>query len=522
MSIPDTAIRSVHDVLRMHEKARGAETAVTDAATRLTYRQLSEKVDEVACGLLALGVKHGDRVATLANPGLDFWLTYLATTSIGAIWLGLNPKYRSSEITHILNDAEPRLVLIQPEIEDRDYLTELTELGCPTEKILSFSHNDSIRNLYELCGHSDVARGTAGLSAARSSVSPEDTAVIVYTSGTTGRPKGAMLSHRAVVASARINSEWMHPGLSSTICFAPINHVGALNNRCMVVLYAGGKISFRPKPDFASIAGMVDSEGCSFFHFNPTTLSMLLEYPASAEAVRARSELVLIGGGVIPEDLLHRLDSRRGRIVNVYGQTETTGIILRTDFGADPHVIANTIGKPIEECDVRIAGARTGHPEIVGEIEVRGPVMMSGYFRRPEATADAFTPDGWLKTGDAGRLDKDGNLVFVGRLKEMFKSGGYNVYPAEIELTLAEHDDVQSAVIVPVTNALYQEVGHAFVCLAPGAPQDAEALKAFLRSRLANYKIPKSISFVTEFPLLPSMKVDRNAMKELANRIAER
>ncbi len=263
---------------------------------------------------------------------------------------------------------------------------------------------------------------------------------------------------------------------------------------------------------------MITAEGCSFHHFNPTTLAMLLDHPASAQAVRSTSRLILVGGGTISADLMRQLDATYGSFVNVYGQTETAGIVTRTGFGDSNKVIAETIGQPIAECEARITDASGGlaAPGEAGEIELRGPVLMSGYFRNPAASAEAMSPDGWLKTGDLGRWDADGNLIFVGRLKEMFKSGGYNVYPVEIELALTEHPAVAAAVVVPVTDPLYQEVGHAFVQMHDGSKAAADDLKDFLRSRIANYKISKSFSFLAQLPLLPSMKVDRSSLKELA------
>lgn len=508
--------RSIHEILCNHTLHRGDHIAVVDGGRRISYRELSEQVDRLAKILVAKGVRHGDRVATLAVPGIDFWLSFLAATSIGAIWLGLNPKYRSSEIAHILHDADPHLVLVQPWIDGRDVAAEFAPLGFPQDRLLSFADHPVLQSVYA----DEPAENAAGIDLAplRLLVTAEDIALIVYTSGTTGRPKGAMLSHRAVVASARINSGWMAGRISSTISAAPINHVGAVNNRCMVVFYAGGKITFMPRPDYSRLEELIAAEGCSFHHFNPTTLAMLIDHPASAHAARSTAQVVLIGGGTIPEELLRQLNAPQGSVVNVYGQTETAGIVTRTDFCDSIHAIASTIGKPIEECEARITAVSGGlaGPGEAGEIELRGPVLMSGYFRNPAASAEAMTADGWLKTGDIGRWDADCNLVFVGRRKEMYKSGGYNIYPAEIELALTEHPAVAAAVVVPVKDSLYQEVGHAFVLPCEGVTPTNEELKDFLRARIANYKIPKTFTFLAELPLLPSMKVDRSRLRELA------
>jgi acyl-CoA synthetase (AMP-forming)/AMP-acid ligase II len=209
------------------------------------------------------------------------------------------------------------------------------------------------------------------------------------------------------------------------------------------------------------------------------------------------------------------------RMSNVYGQTETVGIVTATAFGDSPRTMAETIGRPLPGCELRIARADGSEADVdeSGEIQVRGPLVMSGYFRREEATREAFSADGWLRTGDLGTRRADGYFTFVGRLKEMYKSGGYNVYPVEIENALAEHPAVSVAAVLPVPHELFQEVGHAFVVPSAGGPPDEEELRSFLRDRLANYKIPKSFSFEDALPLLPSSKIDRQALKR---RLAER
>jgi acyl-CoA synthetase (AMP-forming)/AMP-acid ligase II len=204
---------------------------------------------------------------------------------------------------------------------------------------------------------------------------------------------------------------------------------------------------------------------------------------------------------------------------SVYGQTETCGIITYTDGAASLADMADTVGKPLAGAELRIAGpeGQILPPGDVGEIQIRGPYIMSGYYRMPEATQEAFTPDGFLRTGDLGFVRADGNLVFTGRLKEMFKSGGYNVFPLEVEQIICTHPAVEMAVVVPVPHEKFQEVGHADIKLRDGAALQAEDLKQFLRERIANYKIPKSFRFLNDLPLLANGKIDRRALKDRAS-----
>ncbi|WDA40948.1 class I adenylate-forming enzyme family protein [Erythrobacter sp. BLCC-B19] len=514
------ACTRIHDLLASHADAIPGATAAVDGELRLTYADLAAQVDAIARGLIAAGIRPGDRVATMVPPSLEFWLTYLASVSVGAVWMGLNPRYQLPEYAYLLADATPRLVFTVSEYEGRPYGAELQEVGAAVERFVSFGAPTGRAESFAafLAGGQSVS--DADLAARRAAVDPEDIAVIVYTSGTTGKPKGAMLSHRAIMAAALCNLCWMDDGLESTISVAPINHVGALNNVCMNVFAYGGKIVFHHRVDLAAIAEITAREELTYLVASPTSFAMLAAQP-DAGAVRLGSyRLIVFGGGATAEALLKPVHATGVRMYNVYGQTETCGIVTATDDGASPKIMAETFGRALPGATIRIGDAQGTPlpPGTPGEIQVSGPYCMSGYFNRPEATAEAFTADGYLRTGDIGVEQPDGNISFVGRLKEMFKSGGYNIYPVEIELALNEHPAVTLAAVLPVPHPVFQEVGHAFIETGDAA-LDAPALRDFLKPRLANYKIPKSFSFEPELPKLPNSKIDKQALKR---RLAEK
>lgn len=505
-AFPGAGLR-IHDVLARHVGAQPDAEAAVEGIVRLTYGQIGEQVDSIAKALLAAGVERGDRVATLAPPGLDFWLTYLAATSIGAVWMGLNPRYRKPEYGYLLEDAAPALLFVRSIYEGRDYEADLREIAPNAMQFVSFSA------LGAFVAHG-VTVSDATLAARRSAVDPEDIAVIVYTSGTTGTPKGAMLSHRAIVAAASINNAWMGDGLASTICAAPINHVGALNNVCMNVFVHGGRIVFHHRVDLDAITDLTQSEHPTYLVASPTAFAMMAAHPRRAERITSYA-LIVYGGAPASQQELAPIVATGIPLYNVYGQTETCGIVTATDPGASIDVLADTIGRALPHNEVRIvrpdgSPARIGES---GEIQVRGPLCMSGYFRREDATREAFSKDGWLRTGDLGAEREDGNIAFVGRLKEMYKSGGYNIYPVEIELALTAHPSVAAAAVLPVPHPTFQEVGHAFVVPAPGTNPTIDDLRAFLRERLANYKIPKTFSLEIALPLLPNSKIDKQSLK---------
>lgn len=508
------ACTRIHDLLASHATALSQNIAAVDGDVQLTYAELQIQVDAIAKSLIAFGIKPGDRVATMVPPSLDFWLTYLATVSIGATWMGLNPRYQLPEYAYLLDDAKPKLIFCKSDYEGRPYLAELQSIGSHAETFVALGNV----NGRALDWAAFLVRGAdcdeAQLASRRAAVDPEDIAVIVYTSGTTGKPKGAMLSHRAIMAACLCNLCWMGDGLESTIEVAPINHVGALNNVCMNVFAYGGRIVFYHRVDFDAIAQITREQQLTYMVGSPTSFAMLAAQHDKGTERLGQYRLIVFGGGATAEALLQPVFDLGVPMYNVYGQTETCGIVTSTDAGASPKVMAETFGRPLPGAEMRIADAN-GKPLPLGtsgEIQVRGPYCMTGYFGRPEATKEAFTADGYLRTGDLGVEHPDGNFSFVGRLKEMYKSGGYNIYPVEIELALCEHPEIGMAAVMPVPHPVFQEVGHAFIEAAPGLVAEDE-LREFLKTRLANYKIPKSFSFEIELPKLPNMKIDKQALK---------
>ena len=487
-----------------------------DAGRGLTFAQLVGARDRYARALLAAGVKRGDRVAMVTPPCLDFWVVIHAATSIGAIWVGINPRYQARDFAMLLGDSRPALLVAVSPFEDRDYVAELAPLLPADVTVVGHgpAHPRAVTEDAFLAAGDRV--GDADLAAAQAAVDPEDPAVIVYTSGTTGRPKGAMLSHRAIALSAQANAAWMgSANLSGAICAAPVNHVGAINNICMNVLAGGGRILFFPRVDLPALAALSLREKPTYLVSSPTGFAMMLAGGEAALKRMSGIRLTVFGGAATALAVLQQIAPCGSRLSSVYGQTETCGIITRTTDADTLEAHAATIGTVLPGAELRIAdpaGAPLPDGQ-TGEIQIRGPYVMSGYFNNPAATAEAFTADGFLRTGDLGLIRADGNVVFVGRLKEMFKSGGYNIYPVEIEQAICEHPDVALAVVVAVDDPKFQEVGHAFVQPEPGRPVTGAAIAAFLRERIANYKIPKAFTIEAELPTLPNGKLDRMGLK---------
>ncbi|HKV06035.1 MAG TPA: class I adenylate-forming enzyme family protein [Candidatus Acidoferrales bacterium] len=517
--LAQVAPKTLHDLLEAVARKNPAARAVADMDSELSYAALLERVDAYAKGLLAAGVQRGDRVAMLTPPSIDFWIVYHAAASIGAIWLGINPRYQSRDFEYVLGDSDPAVLITCSPFDGRDYCTELRpflKAGVPM-----VCHGEPTAGALSLAAF--LTRGAeisdARLAAARAAVTAEDIALIVYTSGTTGKPKGAMLSHRAIVSLAVLNASWMgSDALARALCAAPANHVGGINNCCMCVLAGGGTIIFHPRVDMVALGQLSLRERPTYLVASPTSFSMTLSGGGDVAEYFTCLRLIVFGGATTPRSILEQIAQFGPRLASVYGMTETCGISTRTNESDDLEVLSVTVGKALPGLELRVAGpdgsvCATGE---TGEIQVKGTYVMSGYFRNPQATAEAFTADGYLRTGDLALVREDGNLVVVGRLKEMFKSGGYNIYPIEIEQAICEHPAVAQAAVVPISHPVFQEVGFAFVQPRLGGAVTADELRDFLRKRIANYKIPKHFCVEAELPTLPTLKIDKVTLKTRA------
>jgi acyl-CoA synthetase (AMP-forming)/AMP-acid ligase II len=512
--------QSIHELLVAAARRNPQARATADQKRSLSYGELAGQVDLYAKSLLSLGIGRGDRLAMLTPPAIDFWVVCHAAVSIGAIWLGINPRYKRRDFEHVLLDSEPAALIVCSPFEGRDYCAELRPLLDPVTPMICRGEPSAGAKSQAAFLARGAAISDSALAAARASVRPEDPAIIVYTSGTTGKPKGAMLSHRAIVSSAVANARWMgEAALASCVCAAPVNHVGAINNICMTVLAAAGTVIFHPRVDLAALAELSRRERPTYMVQSPTGFAMLLAGPGGGADWLEETKLTVFGGAKTAKSMLEQIAPFGGRLSSVFGQTETCGTITRTDDGASLDVLSQTVGKPIAGAELRITGPddQAAAPGEVGEIQFRAPYLMSGYFRNPQATAEAFTTDGFLRTGDLGLVNVDGDLIFVGRLKEMFKSGGYNIYPVEIEQAICEHPAVALAAVVAIDHPTYQEVGFAFVEPAPGASVTAGELHDFLNERIANYKIPKHFQIEAELPKLPNLKIDKVALRSLVS-----
>jgi acyl-CoA synthetase (AMP-forming)/AMP-acid ligase II len=511
---------SLAQYLAHYAVARPDTEAVVCGARRYTYAQLAEQVDLYAAAMLGAGIRPGQRVATLAPPSAEFLLTFLAATSIGAIWCGLNPKHTLREMAHVLADAQPVLLFTRARIDGRDLLPLVQELCDGAPHALQVVLLDDIA---APCGMQSlstflVPAATVSpevLASVRVAVPGSVPALLVYTSGTTGTPKGAMLPQRGLAYCSRVAVEHYGVPRIRILNNLPINHIGCVGDICGYALAGGGTIVFTPQFNAEGSLRLIEQEGITVWAQVPTMFQLSLGCGALEQYDLSSLGLIMWSGAAAPASLVALLATLAPRLVTCYGTTETLGSVTYTEFDAALSVLAATIGKPCPRYKLRLADGegREVRPGEPGEIQLSGEVHMSGYLNRPEDSVAVRTPDGWLRTGDIARADVDGNWRLVGRLKEMFKSGGYNIYPREIELALEAWPGVEAAAVVSVPDPLFGEVGHAFV-VCRDSTVDAAALQAHCRVQLANYKVPKQFHIRSELPMLPIGKIDKRALRE--------
>ena len=508
------------DYLYSQAEAMPEHDAVIYADSRFTYDKLSRMVCLCAKALLAHGIKKSDCIATLCTSRVEFWITFLAANQIGALWLGINPKYRLPEIRYIIEDAQPKLLFAMASFEGNDFSANIEALqrdyDC-IEQMVALTDPLPDTHSFDDFLQQGSSINNAQLAEREASIDRFDPALLVYTSGSTGKPKGAVLSNYSLTYGCAVQNEQYQLDKPRFICNSPINHVGCVADTCCVVLQAGGTLVFQEKFDAGLVLDTIAREKITFFAGVPTMLLMLLEHPHFDSTDFSSMELILWGGAAMPVPLLKRLQTLGPRLMNAYGMTETAANTTHTGPDADLTELSETIGRPNPHMPCRIMNS-DGQPCEVGEhgeLQFKGDYLLLEYLNRPEATREVYTADGWLHTGDLGYWRDDGTISLVGRLSEMFKSGGYNVYPREIEDVLESHPAIEMAAVVSVPDDRYQEVGAAFYITSDDTVDKLE-LKSYCKARLANYKVPKYFSLVHELPLLPIGKVDKVHLRKLA------
>lgn len=514
-------LHRLHDYLRFYAERRGLHLAIRWAEGELNYASLLKVVEDCARAMIAAGVMHGDRVAVIGPARSEYWITFLATAMIGGVWVGINPRYRAPEILHVLTDAAPTLLFHIRRFEDDDLSALVDGLA---EQIPSIRRRVTIGTATGEVNGFESFLDTAFETTAETlrmridSTFADHPALLVYTSGTTGKPKGALLSHRGLVGRALVQNAMWPCDEIRTVNFLPINHIGCVGFISIYTLVGGGTqvLMERFRPEI--FLHLVKREEITVWISLPTIILMVLESAAYEWGKLAPLRWIIWSGAALPRGLIAELRKCGSRLGASYGLTETTGSVSYLPADADDALLSRSIGRPVPPGEVRLADAEglPVAPSTVGEVQVRPEWTMTGYHRLEAASREVRTPDGWLRTGDLGRADESGCIELVGRLKEMFKSGGYNVYPREVELAIESHPTVSLCAVVPIPDVRFQEVGVAYVQPKPGTSPSSIDILTWCRAHLANFKVPKHVRFLEQIPTLGVGKIDRQALRARA------
>ncbi len=485
---------------------------VVDPPLRLTYRQLDERALRCAAAWQQLGIGHGDRVAILAHNRVEYLEAFFAAGKSGAILVTLGTRATPHELAPVLADAGPRMVLY-----DGAFAATVAALRGAATTVESWVALDAPADPADPL-HAELVAAADLATYQPVRCDPEDVYCLLYTSGTTGRPKGVMIPHRQVawngyntVCSWQLRADDVSP------IFTPLYHAGGLFAFLVPIFTIGGTIVLHRGFDPAEIWRTIERERCTIVLGVPTIWKLLLEAPELAATDVSSLRALLSGGAPLPGWIAEAYQARGLTFKQGFGMTEV-GVNCFAMSDDDSRRKPGSIGKPMMHTEVRLVGADGGEVEVgeVGELWFRGLHVSLGYWRRPDATAESHLAGGWFRSGDLARRDEEGFFYVAGRAKEMFISGGVNVYPTEIEGVLLQHPGVRDVAVVGVADATWGEVGVAFVVPREAGSAAEELLLAFLAERLARYKLPKRVVHLAELPRTAYGKVVKG---ELAARL---
>jgi HIP---CoA ligase len=525
MTATDELPLTIPGVLQRAATEFGDDEGLVDGDRRMSFAELAASVDEAARALVASGIEAGDRVAVWGPNMAEWALAALGVHCAGAAVVPLNTRFKRAEAVHIIRTSGARMMFTVTDFLDTDYVSLLGDRS----DVPSIEEVVVLRGAAGTAGSglvtwadflaraSSVPASTAADRAA--AVTPDDVCDILFTSGTTGAPKGAMLTHGA---SVRAFDAWASVvGLrrgDRYLIVNPFFHAFGLKAGILACLIKGATILPHPVFDVPSVMERVAEERVTMLPGPPAIYQTILDHPDLHRYDLSTLRLAVTGAAPVPVEMIHRMRNELTfeTIVTGYGLTEATGIATMCRHDDDPETISRTAGRAIPGVEVRVIDDE-GHPLDTGgagEVVIRGYNVMKGYFGDAAATAATIDADGWLHTGDIGVLDQAGNLRITDRKKDMFIVGGFNAYPAEIENMILRHPSVSQVAVVGVPDRRLGDVGMAFVVLRQGEPLGTDELIAWCREQMANYKVPRYVEVVDALPLNASGKVLKYQLRE--------
>ena len=533
----DTLGKILDDVAAKFPK----QEAIVAGDQRIDYETLFHRVNSIANALLKMGVKKGDKVAIWMSNVPEWVYVHFACIKIGAPVIPLNTRFRSHELEYILKQSGATTLFMMDQFIKIDFIPMIYEV-CPELKtckpgeskceklpdlknVIMFGKQsyDGMLDFSDVLKSGEDYASSDALKEAKGAVTNEDVYIIPYTSGTTGFPKGVVTTNDQYMrVISTTSARFQMTEQDRVLIVSPFSH--NMGNLTGMLLAACSGACILPMDQFDPGEGLrlIQEEKISNFTGSPTMYIMMLDHPDFPNRDTTSIKGSIIGGADISPDLVRTIMDKMGikDLISAYGLTENTGISTTSRRGDAPEIIAYTSGKLLyDDCELEIIDPDTG--KIVprgtqGEICSRGFYVMKEYYKMPEETKNAFNKDGWFLTGDLGTMDEKGYIKITGRLKDMFITGGVNAYPAEIESFLMTNPKISMVSVVGVPDKRMGEVAMAFIKLKEGETSTQEEMIAFARDKMANYKAPKYIKFVDDFPMTPTGKIQKFVMRDQA------
>jgi fatty-acyl-CoA synthase len=489
---------------------------------RITYKQFEGRVEKLARYLLSIGINKGDRIAYIMTPRPEFFYLYMAASRIGAVIVGMSTRHTAHEMEYILNNSEASYIFTLGQMYEIDYQERLASIlpGCVSVKGLiivegkpvlarAVSFDDVMADDY-----SDWAKAVLEREA---QLSNQDGLIIVYTSGSTGQPKGALMSHQNIIHMSLVELAQCGAGPDEIwINHLPVNHVSGATEVGATVIVGNATMvleSFNP----VRTLELIEKEKITILGQVPTMFAMEFALPDYRKYDLSSLKTVVISGAMAPEETLSQiLSTMSANCYNCLGLTEVSGLITYTAPGDSLETLNKTVGKAAPEFEMKLVDknrqpVKSGE---TGEIAYRGTSVIKEYFKLPEATTAAIDEEGWFYSSDLGCIDEDGNLRMVGRSKEMYITGGYNVYPAEVEEYIMRYPGVLMAACVAMPDPIRGEVGRAYVVPKPGFELEGDKIREFLTQYLADYKLPVQFVRRDMLPLTLLGKIEKKLLRQ--------
>ena len=521
------------------EYAENDAVVYVEEGIRYSYREFRDVCNQAAKGFMKLGIEVGDHIAVWAHNRPEWLTTQFATGKMGGILVTVNTNYRTSELEYLLKNSDTETLILSEGM--RTSYPEILYKICPELKecepgeleseklprlknIIYIGEGEAPAGMYHWDDIMEMGKEVSDvqLEERQDSLDPDDVINMQYTSGTTGFPKGVMLTHANIIADATYIGECMDFSHEDRLCIpVPLFHCFGCVLGTLTCVTAGATmvpvVKFKPEP----VLKAIEAERCTAVHGVPTMFIAKLEDPNFDKYDLSSLRTGIMAGSPCPMSVMRQVIDKMGadEITIAYGQTESSPVITQTRVDDSIERKVSTVGKALPNVEVKIVDPETGEevgPGIQGELCTRGFHVMKGYYKMPEATEEAIDEDGWLHTGDLAVMDRDGYFKITGRLKDMIIRGGENVYPREVEEFMYEHPEIKDVQVVGIPDEKYGEEVMAYIQLKEGAEVTSEEIFDYFKDKLSWYKIPKKIEIVDEYPMTASGKVQKYKLREMA------